>query len=127
MILVILPLFISALWNLLDTSRALCCIYYLPIKFYQHTEEQYRAPSEPSYAFTSTKLTQTLWNLKLKLIGSQLVVPTFLCHLLCSFSSLWNPLEALLSPLTLISLPNQLLSYLLRLFGILQVGENIDS
>ena len=39
----------------------------------------------------------SLWNLKLKLFGSQLVDPTYPGHPLCSTSALWNPLYTSIS------------------------------
>ena len=42
---------------------------------------------------------ESLWNLKLKLLGSQLVDTNYPGHLLCSISTLWNPMEPLYIPL----------------------------
>ena len=61
--------YISALWNPLELSRALYICISLPYQL------------------------RSLWNLKLKLLVSQLVDLTYYDHLNCFISALWNPLK----------------------------------
>ena len=69
------------------------------------------SPSRALYILISlTNQLGSLWNLNLKLLGSQLVDPSYPEHPLCSTSTLWNPLEPSGSLFIAITQPNQLRS-----------------